>query len=51
MLAFLSVDIPLKKLRNAEMRELFTFMGQTPPSESAVNPEYLEWPTQSSKEW
>lgn len=33
--AFLSADIPLKKLRNPEIRKLFEFMGHSPPSESA----------------
>lgn len=33
--AFLSADIPLKKLNNAEIQGLFKFMGQKAPSESS----------------
>ena len=33
--AFLAADIPLKKLQNSHIRELFTNLGQAVPSESA----------------
>ena len=40
-MAFLSADIPLKKLRNTDIRSMFVFMGQSPPSETACRSRVL----------